>query len=70
LDRLQDLDLTTNKIVEAIIKQEDVFVAAHDALLSSMQSLRIDTVANIVVQHEITRDEIVRLLLWHVYYCN
>jgi hypothetical protein len=62
LDRHRDLDLKTKKIVDAIIKQEDVFLAAHDAHHSLMRSLHDDTVANILDQHEITRDEIVRLL--------
>jgi hypothetical protein len=62
LDRHKDLGLKTKKIVDAIIKQEDVFLAAHDAQLSLMRSLHDDTVANISDQHEITRHEIVRLL--------
>jgi hypothetical protein len=61
-DRLKDLDLKTKKIVDAIIKQKDVFLAAHDAQLSLMQSLHDDTVTNIVDQQEITRHGIVRLL--------
>jgi hypothetical protein len=61
-DRLKDLDLITKKVVDAIIKQEDVFLAAHDAQLSLMRTLYNDTVTKIVDQHEITRHEIVRLL--------
>jgi hypothetical protein len=62
LDRLKEFDLTTQKVVDAIIKQEDVFLAAHDAQLSLMRTLHNDTVTEIVDQHEITRHEIVRLL--------
>lgn len=62
VDRHKDLGLKTKKIVDAIIKQEDVFLAAHDAQLSLMRSLHDDTVANILDQHEITRHNIVRLL--------
>jgi len=61
-DRLKDLDLITKKVVDAIIKQEDVFLAAHDAQLSLMRTLHNDTVTKIEDQHEITRHEIVRLL--------
>jgi hypothetical protein len=61
-DRLKDLDLITKKVVDAIIKQEDVFLAAHDALPSLMRTLHNDTVTKIEDQHEITRHEIVRLL--------
>jgi hypothetical protein len=61
-DLLEDLDLITKKVVDAIIKQEDIFLAAHDSQLSLMRTLHTDTVAQIVDQHEITRHEIVRLL--------
>jgi hypothetical protein len=61
-DRLRDLDLITKKVVDAIIKQEDVFLATHDAQLSLMRTLHNDTVTKIEDQHEITRHEIVRLL--------
>ena len=61
-DRLKDLDLITKKVVDAIIKQEDVFLAANDAQLSLMRTLHNDTVTKIEDQHEITRHEIVRLL--------
>jgi hypothetical protein len=61
-DHLKDLDLITKNVVDAIIKQEDVFLAAHDAQLSLMRTLHNDTVTKIEDQHEITRHEIVRLL--------
>lgn len=61
-DRSGDLDLITKKVVDAIIKQEDVFLATHDAQLSLMRTLHNDTVTQIEDQHEITRHEIVRLL--------
>jgi hypothetical protein len=61
-DCLKDLDLVTKMVVDAIIKQEDVFLAAHDAQLSLMRTLHNDTVTKIEDQHEITRHEIVRLL--------
>ena len=61
-DRLKDLDLIPKKAIDAIIKQEDVFLAAHDAQLSLMRTLHNDTITEIVDQHETTRHEIVRLL--------
>ena len=61
-DRLKDLDLIPKKVIDAIIKQEDVFLAAHDAQLSLMRTLHNDTITEIVDQHQITRYEIVRLL--------
>jgi hypothetical protein len=61
-DLLEDLDLITKKVVDAIIKQEDIFLAAHDTQLSLMRTLHNDTVTKIVDQHEITRHEVVRLL--------
>jgi hypothetical protein len=61
-DGLEDLDLITKKVVDAIIKQEDVFLAAHDAQLSLIRTLHNDAVTNIVDQHEITRHDIVRFL--------
>jgi hypothetical protein len=53
--------MITKMVVDAIIKQEDVFLAALDAQLSFMRTLHNDTVTKIVDQHEATRHEIVRL---------
>jgi len=54
--RLESLDLIANKIADAIIDQQDVFQAAHDADLTLMRTLHEETVTKIVDEHETTRE--------------
>jgi hypothetical protein len=64
--RFKGLDLTTQKIIDAIIQQQDVFEAAHDTQIALMGTIHRDTISMIQDEHAITRREIrdlqVRLL--------
>jgi hypothetical protein len=62
-DHLQDLDVTTLSIINAITKQGDIFRAAHDAQIALMRTLQGDTVAVIEdFGHKIIQEIRVRLL--------
>jgi hypothetical protein len=54
--RLEDLDLATKRIVDAIIEQHDVFQAAHNTQIA----LHGETVTKIQEEHAITRREIIQ----------
>ena len=58
--RLKALDLIANKIVDAIVNQQDVFQAAHNAHLPLMRTLHKETVTKIVDGHKTTRCEILQ----------
>jgi hypothetical protein len=61
--RLNDLDSTTKKVVDAIARREDVFQAAHGAQLLLMRNLHGETIANIEdARREIICEIRVRLL--------
>jgi hypothetical protein len=53
------LDLTTRKIIDAIIQQQDVFEAAHDTQIALMDTIHQDTVSMIQSEHEISRRKII-----------
>jgi hypothetical protein len=55
-DHLEDLDLATKRIVDAIIKQHNVFQAAHDTQIA----LHKETVTTIQEEHAITRRKIIQ----------
>jgi len=59
-DRLKDLDITTKRIVDAIIKQEDVFRTAHNTQITLMGTIHEETVSKIQDEHAITRSEIIQ----------
>jgi hypothetical protein len=59
-DCLQDLDLATKNIVDAIVKQQDIFHAAHDTQLTLMRTLHEETAVNVSDEHKTTRHEIIR----------
>jgi hypothetical protein len=56
LDSLAELDFTVKSILDAIIEQQDVFQAAHEAQLTLTKTMHKDTMRNI----DDTRQEIVR----------
>src|SRR5947209_8791466 len=60
--RFKGLDLTTRKIIDAIIQQQDVFEAAHDTQIALMDTIHQDTVSMIQNEHAITRRDIMREL--------
>ena len=59
-DRLKDFDITTKRIVDAIIKQEDVFRTAHNMQITLMGAIHGETVSKIQDEHAITRREIIQ----------
>src|SRR5882762_2131773 len=59
-NRLKDLDITTKRIVDAIIKQEDVFRTAHNTQITLMGAIHEETVSKIQDEHAITRREIIQ----------
>lgn len=59
-NRLKDLDITTKRIVDAIIKQEDVFRTAHNTQITLMGTIHEETVSKIQDEHAITRREIIQ----------
>jgi CBS-domain-containing membrane protein len=60
--RLKALGLIANKIVDAIVSQQDVFQAAHNAHLPLMRTLHKETVTKIVDGRKATRCEILQEL--------
>jgi len=56
LNGLEKLDLATKSILDAIVDQQDVFQAAHEAQLTLTKTLHEDTMRNI----DDTRQEIIR----------
>ena len=56
LDSLTELDFTVKSILDAIIEQQDVFQATHEAQLTLAKTMHKDTMRNI----DDTRQEIVR----------
>jgi hypothetical protein len=61
-DRLGGLDLATKDIVDAIVKQQNVFQAAHDTQLTLTRTLHGATTATIVDENRTTRDKIIEEL--------
>jgi hypothetical protein len=57
--RFKGLDLTTQKIIDAIIQQQDVFEAAHDTQIALMDIIHQDTVSMIQNEHAISRRKII-----------
>jgi acyl CoA:acetate/3-ketoacid CoA transferase beta subunit len=60
LEQSGRLDLTTQKIVDAIVTQQDIFYAVHDTQITLIKALHGETVLNIHDEHEITRREIIQ----------
>ena len=60
--RFKGLDLTTRKIIDAIIRQQDIFEAAHDTQIALMDTIHQDTVSMIQNEHAISRRDIIREL--------
>jgi hypothetical protein len=46
--------LTTKKVIDAIVKQQDLFQAMHDAQLTLVKTLIVD--AHAITRHEIIQD--------------
>jgi NACHT domain len=55
-DRLKDLDVTTQKVIDAIVQQQDVFRAAYDTQMTLTRTLHAQTVTSI----ETARTEIIQ----------
>jgi hypothetical protein len=51
--------LTTRKIIDAIIQQQDVFEAAHDTQIALMDTIHKDTVSMIQNEHAISRHKVI-----------
>jgi hypothetical protein len=60
LEQLDRLDLTTQKIVNAIVTQQDIFHAVQDKQITLIRALHGETVLNIQDEHAITRREIIQ----------
>ena len=58
-DCLKDLDLATQGVLNAIVKQQDVFGAVHDTQIALMVTLHSEVVSRVKDEHAITRREIV-----------
>jgi hypothetical protein len=56
VDSLKELDLATKSILDAIVKQQDVFQAAREAQLTLTKTLHENTIRNI----DDTRQEIIQ----------
>jgi len=62
-DHLQTLDSTTKSIINAIVKQEDVFRAAHDTQGSLIKTLQGETIA---VIEDASYKIIQEFRVWHL----
>ena len=60
LDSLKDLDLTTQRVIDAIVQQQNVFQVAHDTQVALMGTIHKETVSKIQDEHVITRREIIQ----------
>jgi hypothetical protein len=60
LEQSDRLDLTTQKIVDAIVTHQDIFHALHDTQITLIRALHGETVLNIQEEHAITRCEIIQ----------
>ena len=60
LEQSDRLDLTTQKIVDAIVTQQDIFHAVHDTQITLIRALHGETVLNIQDEHATTRREIIQ----------
>lgn len=60
LEQSDRLDQTTQKIVDAIVTQQDIFSALHDTKVTLIRALHKETVLNIQDEHAITRHEIIQ----------
>ena len=56
---LKDFDLVTQSLVNAILKQQDVFEAVHDAQVAEMKKLHGEMVLRVKNEHATTRNEII-----------
>jgi hypothetical protein len=57
--RLKDLDLATQRVLDAIVKQQDVFKAVHDTQIALLGTLHSETVLRAKDEHATTRREII-----------
>ena len=60
LDSLKDLDLTTQRVIDAIVQQQNVFQVAYDTQVALMGTIHKETVSKIQDEHVITRREIIQ----------
>ena len=58
-DCLKDFDLTTQRVLDAIIKQQDVFTAVYNTQIALMGTLHSEVVLKVKDEHTITRREII-----------
>jgi hypothetical protein len=58
-NRLNDLDLVTRGVVDAIVKQQDVFKAVHDTQIALMGTLHNEMLSKAENEHTTTRREII-----------
>lgn len=58
-DRLKDLDIATKGVLDAIVRQQDVFNALYNKQISLMGMLHRETVLSIEDEHTNTRREII-----------
>lgn len=56
---LEDFDLVTQSLIDAILKQQDVFEAVHDAQVTEMKKLHGEMVLRVKNEHATTRNEII-----------
>lgn len=58
-DRFNNLDTATQNVMDAIIKQQDIFKVTNNAQISLMGRIHKETMAGVKSEHEVTRREIV-----------
>ncbi len=58
-DHLKDLDLATKAVLDAIVRQQDVFSAMHKKQISLMGTSHSETLLSIKDEHTTTRHEII-----------
>ena len=59
---LEDFDLVTQSLIDAILKQQDVFEAVHDAQVTEMKKLHGEMVLRVKNEHATTRNEIIEAM--------
>jgi len=59
LSRLMDLDLATQGVLKAIVKQQDVFIAVHDTQSALLRTLHSEMVLRVKDEHATTRREVI-----------
>lgn len=58
-NNFKDLDTVTKAVLDAVVKQEDIFVGLHNTGVSLMKKMHSETLSRVEREHESTRREII-----------